>query len=324
MISDPEEPTHTLSSATQSFYTLRVIPTSTSGQLTMARHDPNKVVKDSPSRISTLSKAPTGIEVLSTTLEEHARRLPPNDGLVALLYPRAASNMVIDLANKNSQRSDYLQVVAAAERECGRLVWDEDSKKHYLVHPALVTPFMISISSSPAWSRVEYTLEHSEMPQNLVRLVRDGVGGGFLEVDTGVAARIDCFYIVDVAICAVLLVAISDEKDRKVEIFDAPPPSFAPIGFQSPKSPRIGSILGKSKAKKEVKMEEFEMDLESQDSMKGKKDKDKEKGKEEKIPGFFGLIWMLLKCFVWTITIFFKALAKIIIGLSKCLTRSKS
>lgn len=162
------------------------------------------------------------------------------------------------------------------------------------------------------------------MPQNLVRLVRDGVGGGFLEVDTGVAARIDCFYIVDVAICAVLLVAISDEKDRKVEIFDAPPPSFAPIGFQSPKSPRIGSILGKSKAKKEVKMEEFEMDLESQDSMKGKKDKDKEKGKEEKIPGFFGLIWMLLKCFVWTITIFFKALAKIIIGLSKCLTRSKS
>jgi hypothetical protein len=325
IISDPEEPIHTLSSATQSFYTLRLIPTSTSAQMTMARHDPNKAVKDwSGSKLGALSKAPTGMEVLSTTLEEAARRLPPNDGLVALLYPRAASNMVIDLANKPSQRADVSQVVAAAERECGRLVWDEDSKHYYLVHPALVTPFMISISSSPAWSRVEYTLEHSEMPRNLVRLIRDGAGGGFLEVDTAVAAKVDCFYIVDVAICAILLVAIADEKERKVERFEAPPPSFAPMSPKSPKSsPKIGSFIGKGKGrakkdKENVKMEEFEMDLESQDSVK-----DKKEGKEEKIPGFFGLIWMLVKCFVWTITMFFKVLAKVIIGVSKCLTRSK-
>lgn len=318
--SDPEEPIHTLSSATQSFYTIRLIPTSTSAQLTVARHDPNKVAKDSSSRLNSLAKSPTGMEVLSTTLEETARRLPPNDGLVALLYPRAASNMVIDLANKPSQRSDISQIIAAAERECGRLVWDEDSKKYYLVHPALVTPFMVSINSSPAWSRVEYTLEHSEMPRNLVRLIRDGAGGGFLEVDTAVASKVDCFYIVDVAICAVMLVAIADEKERKVERFEAPPPSFAPVSPKSPKSPRIGSILGRGKARKDIKIEEFEMDLESQESLKDKKEKDK----EEKIPGFFGLIWMLLKCFVWTITMFFKALAKVIIVVSKCLTRSKS
>lgn len=320
--SDPEEPTHTLSSATQSFYTLRIIPTSTSAQLTMARHDPSKVAKDTPSRLSSLAKAPTGTEILSSTLEEPVRRLPPNDGLVALLYPRAASNMVIDLANKNSQRADFAQVVEAAERECARLVWDEDSHKYYLVHPALVTPFMVSITASPAWSRVEYTLEHSEMPRNLVRLVRDGAGGGYLEVDTAVAARVDCFYIVDVAICAVMLVAIEDEKERKVERFDGPPPSFVAGSIKSPKEPRLSSILGKNKARRDTKMEEFELDLESQDSVKDKKEKAKEK--EEKIPGFFGLIWMLLRFFVWFITIFFKALAKIIIGLSKCLTRSKS
>ena len=294
--------------------------------MTMARHDPNKLAKDwSGSKLGAMSKAPTGIEVLSTTLEEAARRLPPNDGLVALLYPRAASNMVIDLADKPSQRADIHQVFAAAERECGRLVWDEDSKHYYLVHPALVTPFMITISASPAWSRVEYTLEHSEMPRNLVRLVRDGAGGGFLEIDTAVAAKVDCFYIVDVAVCAVMLVAIEDEKERKVERFDAPPPSLPPVSPSLKSSPRIGSFIGKKgKGKKDkeaanLKMEEFEMDLESQDGVKKKEGK----GKEEKIPGFFGLIWMLVTFFLWAITMFFKTLMKIVIGVSKCLTRSK-
>ena len=60
------------------------------------------------------------------------------------------------------------------------------------------------------------------------------------------------------------------------------------------------------------------MDLESQSSMKEKMGK-----KEEKIPGFFGLVWMLIKCFVWTLTMFFKALAKCIIFVSSCLTRKK-
>jgi len=238
--------------------------------------------------------------------------------------------MVIDLANKASPRADIEQVVAAAERECGRLVWDEDTKKYYLVHPALVTPFIISIHSSPAWSRVEYTLEHSEMPRNLVRLVKDGTGGGFMEIDTAVASRIDCFYVVDVAVCALLLAAAADEKERKIERFEAPP-SLAPQSPKSPqslKSPILGmgkmGILGKKSKKdkdKDVKMEEFEMDLESQDSLKDQKKKEK----EEKIPGFFGLIWMLVKCMVWIVTMFFKGIAKIIIGLSHCLTRkSKS
>jgi len=214
--------------------------------------------------------------------------------------------MVIELANKPNQAED-ISVMAAAERECGRLVWDEDSKKYYLVHPAISTPFVVSITSSPAWSRVEYTLEHPELPRNLVRLARDGAGSGFLEVDTGVASRIDCFYIVDVAICAVLLVAIAEEKTKNIERFEAPPSS-------SPRTP----LSPKGKGKKDVKIEEFEMDLESQNSVKDKKEKDKEK---EKVVGFFGLIWMLIKCMVWTLVMSVKAMAKIIILVSKCLSR---
>ena len=173
------------------------------------------------------------------------------------------------------------------------------------------------------------------MPRNLIRLVKDGAGGGTLEIDTAVASRIDAFYVVDVAICAVLLAAAADDKDRNIERFEAPP-SLAPQSPSSPKSIR-SPIIGMGKftkigkrdrdTERESKIEEFEMDLESQESLKEKvkgKDKKKKDG-EEKIPGFFGLVWMLLKFFLWFITVFFKGIAKVIIWLSSCLTsKSKS
>ncbi|PBP19329.1 acetylserotonin methytransferase-like protein [Diplocarpon rosae] len=326
MTSDPEEPTHTLSSATQPFYTLRLVPTSTSAQMTMLRHDPNKTAKGTGSPKLRSAKPNPGSEVMSTRLEETARRLQPNDGLVALLYPRAASDMVIELAN-NSTRADSEQVIAAAERECGRLVWDEDSGKFFLVHPAISTPFVVSIHSSPAWSRVEYTLEHFELPHNIARLVRDGSGFGFLEIDTAAAARIDSFYIVDVAICAIMLVAITEEKTRNFERFQAPP-SIAPVFPVSHGRHSLSWLInskGKGKDENEktsmkiVKMEEFELDLESRGSLKTKKTKQK----DERVPGCLGLIWMLIKCLVWTITISVKALAKVIIYVSRVLTRTE-
>ncbi|KAK6582138.1 hypothetical protein PZA11_005835 [Diplocarpon coronariae] len=326
MTSDPEEPTHTLSSAAQPFYTLRLVPTSTSAQMTMLRHDPNKTTRDIGSPKLGSAKPNPGSEVMSTTLEETARRLPPNDGLVALLYPRAASDMVIQLANK-STRADSAQFIAAAERECGRLVWDEDSRKYYLVHPAIPTPFVVSIHSSPAWSRVEYTLEHFELPHNIVRLIRDGSGSGFLEIDTAAASRIDCFYIVDVAICAIMLVAVTEEKTRDFKQFQAPPST----ALMSPTSPGQLSLSwpagrkekGKERTEKTsqkiFKMEELELDLESQSSVEVKKAK---RG-EEKVPRCLGLIWMLIKCLVWTVTMSVKALAKIIIFVSRVLTRAE-
>ncbi|KAF4616248.1 hypothetical protein G7Y89_g15158 [Cudoniella acicularis] len=259
MVSHAEEPIHVLSSSTQPFYTLKIIPTSTSGQLTLTRQDPSKTPTSASSspkiRAPFLNAVTTkdkdkekDTEVLSTTLEEYVRRLPPNDGLVALLYPRSASTMALNVAS-NPTRGDALSIIAAAERECARLVFDSDSSKYYLVHPALNHPFVVSISSSPAWSRVEYTLEHPELPRNVVKLTRDGAGMGWLEVDTSVAAKIDAHYVVDVAVTAVMLVCVEDEKSRNVERFDAPPPSLPPT---SPRFslPPLGSPRGKSKKDK--------------------------------------------------------------------------
>lgn len=305
MTSEVDVPVHTLSSTDQPFYTLRLDPTSASALMTMTRQDPNKPAKASSSpRASSPSSKITGTEVLTTTLEETARRLPPNDGLVAVLYPRAAANMALDLASKPN-RPDEEAIIDAAERECGRLVWDDDSKKYYLVHPAMATPLCIQITSLPAWSRTEYTLEHPELPQNLVKLTRDGAGGGFLEVDTGAAARINSFYIVDVAISAVLLATIAEEKTKNIDRFDAPPLS-APLGTPTKKS-------------KAPKVEEMEVDLESQSSIADKKGKSSLPAPTK---GVLSVLFLTFKFVVWCLTLLVNTVAAIIIFISGCLTKS--
>ncbi|OBT50155.1 hypothetical protein VE04_09566 [Pseudogymnoascus sp. 24MN13] len=303
MTSAVEEPVHTLSSATHPFYTLRLDPTSTSALIAMTRHDPNKALAKSSSPLiggsKNKDKDPAGVEVLTTALEDPQRRLPPSDGLVALLDHRAAAAMALDMAAKNNNPSEDT-ARAAAEFECGRLVWDNDTEKYYLVHPSMSTPFCVTIASSPAWSRVEYTLEHPELPHNMVKLTRDGSGGGYLEVDTGVAARIDSFFLVDVAICAVMIVALAEEKTHNIERFEAPPTTAPPA----------------AKTKK-PKIEEMEMDLESQQSLS-----DKEKANLPKpTKGVLKVLFWALKFVVWILTFTVKTLASVIISISGCLTK---
>ncbi|GAB1311034.1 Acetylserotonin methytransferase-like protein [Madurella fahalii] len=184
-------------------------------------------------------------EVLVTTLEQNPlrRRHPTsssnnnnanadaneNDGLVAHLWPAAAARLAADRANDAA-------TVALAQQESARLVWDADSGNHFLVHPALAVPFCVTIERSPAYSRTEYTLEHLESPAHLARLTRDGTGAGWLEVDTGIASKVDAVYLVDVAVAALVLVAHSDEGFvGGVEVFEPPP-----VVFGGPN----GSVLG--------------------------------------------------------------------------------
>ncbi|CAK7273358.1 hypothetical protein SEPCBS119000_005613 [Sporothrix epigloea] len=175
---------------------------------------------DSAAVASAASAATTGDKnwqvAISTTLQEDSRRHHPQDGLVALLYPAAAARVAL-------ARPLDMAMVAAAERECARLVWDDDSGAYFLVHPVLALPFTVTIERSTAWSRTVYTLEHRESPQHLARLTRDGTGAGYLEVDTGIASQIEAAYLVDVVVLALLLVAYSDDRVTATTSF-APPP----------------------------------------------------------------------------------------------------
>ncbi|KAF4981507.1 hypothetical protein FZEAL_2692 [Fusarium zealandicum] len=324
---EKDVPVYNLSSASQPFYNLRLDPTSASAYVTLTRHDPNKPYKapktdpsSSTSSIisgivgqsSTSSNKTTDTkhwqEALVTTLEEETRKHPPNDGLVALLMPSPAAKMAIEKAQDAS-------AVMLAERECARLVWDEDSSSHFLVHPALAAPFCVTIERSPAWSRVEYTLEHHESPQHLAKLTRDGTGGGWLEVDTGIASKIESYFIVDVAVAALLLVAAADEKNTPaMEVFEPPPPLLL-----TGKQEKRLSKMGKKEDKKRRKMESFEIDVESQDDSLAKA---KSKDAEDKLPFLIRVVVKiakgLFKCLIWILTIGFKCVGGVFKAAYSC------
>ncbi|KAI2463228.1 hypothetical protein F4781DRAFT_437662 [Annulohypoxylon bovei var. microspora] len=335
LIPEKDTPIYNLTSSTaQPFYHMRIDPTSASAYVTLSRHDPSKPYKGGDPTTSPRSSGFLGAlreseskpwqEALTTALEEPSRRLPPNDGLVALLYPTGAAKVALE-------RPDDIQAVMAAERECARLVWDEDSQNYFLVHPALASPFCITIERNPAWSRTEYTVEHIESPHHIAKLTRDGTGEGWIEIDTLIAGQIEAYYILDVAASALLLVANIDEKNVLVEHFEPPPPahlrtSTSNSDFRRSSSRLSTKILNKKSGKKRGRLEELELDLESQASSLGGKLNIKDQDKE-KLPGTTRTIIKLLgfgfKCVIWALTLAFKALMAVIVGLSKCLTSEK-
>ncbi|KAI5864878.1 hypothetical protein GGS23DRAFT_467536 [Durotheca rogersii] len=339
LLPERDTPIYTLTSSTaQPLYHMRIDPTSASAYVTLSRHDPSKPCKERDPAAN--ARASTGFlgalreaeakpwqEALTTTLEEPSRRLPPNDGLVALLYPSAAAKVALE-------RSDDMQAVMAAERECARLVWDEDSKNYFLVHPALASPFCVTIERNSAWSRTEYAVEHIESPHHIAKLTRDGTGEGWIEIDTLVAGRVDSYYILDAAVCALLLVANIDEKNVLVEHFEPPPvahlrSSGSHSDFRRSTSRLSSLILNKKNSgsgKKRGRLEELELDLESQASSLGGKFGLKDKDKQ-RLPGptraAVSLLSFGFKCVIWVLTLTFKAVKAIIVGLSKCLTSDK-
>lgn len=273
-----------------------------------------------------------------------------DDGLVAHLWPTAAARLVADRANDAA-------TVSLAQQESARLVWDADSGSHFLAHPALAVPFCVTVERHPAYSRTEYALEHLESPSLLARLTRDGTGAGWLEVDTGVAAKVDAVYLVDVAVAALLLVAHSDEGFvAGAEVFEPPPvvfgggrgsngSVFSGGGFDdggggrgsraSRAASRASARREEKERKKEMKkakkgkgggnkkrMEPFEIDLESQSSTFGKGSSRDPQAEKDKLPGVLrvavGLVTVTFKCFVWCAALAFKALMAILSGLARC------
>ncbi|ODA79208.1 hypothetical protein RJ55_04801 [Drechmeria coniospora] len=318
-----DAPVYTLSSASsQPLYILRLDPTSTSAYVTLTRHDPSKPCKVPDRRISS-SSISNGDgkkhwqEALTTTLEEESRRHHPNDGLVALLMPTPATRMAVE-------KSDDPVAVAMAESECARLVYDEDTAKYFLVHEALATPFCVAIEGSPAYSRVEYTLEHHESPRHLAKLMRDGTGGGWVEIDTLVASLVDSCYIIDVAVTALLLVAASDDKNlpAPLETFEPPPPAVL-AGTGCRDAGRLGKLSIRRdyrRGKKSGKMETFEMDVESQAGSVGKARRKEDA--ENKRPLMIRIIVKLakggFKCVLCMLTIAVKCVAGLCKLVGKC------
>lgn len=350
-----DAPVYTLASKShQPFYRLKLDPTSTSAYVAMARFDPARTYKPPvpPKDVGTAAAAavsPGGgggggssnssesvnvsagkettakgwQEVLATTMEAAERRHAPNDGLVAMLFPSVAARVAVDTQYTNAA------ACAMAERECARLVWDDDSGNHFLVHPALAMPFCVTVERNPTWSRTEYTLEHIESPRHLARLTKDGTGTGWLEIDTGIASKIDSVYLVDVAVAALVLVAHADGEFNRVEVFEPPPSIGSGRNSRQDRSSsrlsRLSSRIGTGEKKKvgKSRMEEFEMDLESQASDLKKHSSKSKQGTRGCARLVISVLGGLFKCFIWCATVVFKALTGCIGLLARCVTSEK-
>lgn len=344
---DKDAPVYTLSSASAvPFWSLRLDPTSASAHISLSRHDPSKSLKTATKRASATvpahdassasgsrsssaaasSSSPGAkhwVEALTTTLlEEESRRYPPNDGLVALLMPAAATKLALEKADDPAS-------AAAAENECARLVWDHDTGTHFLVHNALAKPFCVTVERNPAYSRTEYTLEHDESPRHLAKLTRNGTGGGWLELDTAVAAQIGARYILDVAVAALLLVAADEDRrsPASVEAFEPPPPPPPAVlgGEGRRREPgRLGRLGthrdGRQRGAKRA-VDEFELDVESQTDSLGKSRR-KAKSSDEELPFFIRAVVKLAKGFfvlvIWGLRLVFKCVGGVFKLVYKC------
>lgn len=366
---EKDAPVYTLASQSgQPFYRMKLDPTSASAYVSLSRFDPAKPYKppvppkdnnnNGGGGGTTLAPGSGGEdggmvkdttltkgwqEVLCTTLEPTTRHHAPHDGLVALLFPLVAAKMAIA-----HEFSPNRAAFHTAERECARLVWDDDSGSHFLVHPALAMPFCVTVERNPTWSRTEYTLEHVESPVHLARLTRDGTGTGWVEVDTGIASKIDAVYLADVAVAALVLVAHADGEFNRVEVFEPPPPPPEPTKQQQTRSSsrmsRLSARIGtgesggsdKKKNKKNKKgdgskgrtrLEEFELDLESQTSDYLKKSASSSKKSKDGTPGcaraVISVLRVTFKCFIWCATVAFKALTALIGLVARCVTSEK-
>lgn len=318
-------PVYTLSSASgHPFYNLRLDLNSTSANVHVAKHDPTKRCNASkpdsgPATGSKASENKHWHEALATTLEDESRKYAPNDGLIAVLMPTPAARMA-------EEKADDPSAIMVADQECARLLWDDESALHFLVHPALAHPFHITVEHSTAWTRAEYTLEHNESPQHLAKLTRDGTGGGWIELDTGVASQIDCYYVVDVAVSALMLVAASEDLKTPIPVeqpFIMPPPAH----LATPKrADRRLSKSGRYLHNKATRVQEFEIDLESQEGSLGKGKKKKKREKEENLEDSFPFLLRvvvkilkgLFKCFLLILRVAFKCLALAFKCLYRC------
>ena len=70
-------------------------------------------------------------------------------------------------------------------------------------------------------------------------------------------------------------------------------------------------------------MEEFEIDVESQNSESWKLERKEKKQKKDKLPFAIRVIKALFKATFWVMTIGFRALAAVVAGLAKCLGAEK-
>ncbi|KAI9866931.1 MAG: hypothetical protein M1813_000328 [Trichoglossum hirsutum] len=183
------------------------------------------------------------IPVITLDLEPPSRRLPPEDGLITLIYPKVAAMMALDATasdvkarNVDPSGAEALAreaVSKAAEKECCKLLWDSEKERYYLWHPGLNKgkgqAFTIRIDGE-----IGFDVGSARGTVQLLNPAKENSPLASLEfstesllIDTAALAAIESFYIVDVAVTAIVTVALVEGRRRRATRFSAPPSLLA-------------------------------------------------------------------------------------------------
>ncbi|KAI9759497.1 MAG: hypothetical protein M1835_000362, partial [Candelina submexicana] len=185
------------------------------------------------------------VPVVTLTLESPSRRLPPQDGLITLIYPKLAALMALDKATSSpttmAHQGDTTPVdveklaeqalARAADNESCALRWDNEYQQYRLWHPSLDNgrgrTFVIQIDNNGEAAGFDVpgargiirfgTLDGRDT------LVSLEFATATLIIDTSAACKVPSLYIVDVAVTAVLAVALVEGRRIRERRVSAPP-----------------------------------------------------------------------------------------------------
>ncbi|KAH8695478.1 proline-rich protein [Talaromyces proteolyticus] len=132
---------------------------------------PFYTLQASPNGLSIMRNHPLksnrGVHVMSLLFEDPARRQPPHDGLVTVIFSKLASMLAVEQAKELTRQhrlapSEAVEVEthavnrAAAQESC-RLIWNANQNRYELQHPSLLkqhSPFLVGEDGNPL-SRVQ-------------------------------------------------------------------------------------------------------------------------------------------------------------------------
>lgn len=185
----------------------------------------------------------TIIPVMSFNLEPASRRDSPQDGLITTLYPKIAAMMALDSAAQlhTSSTGDMEALRISAVREAARkeeckLFWDHDSQRYYLLHPGLKSSSSNNNSNKGDGDEGQRFVIIPETPaagvgfdvpgaRGTIRLMDTTpanntllsleFGTATLLIDTAATTKIPSFYMVDIAVSALIAVALVEGRKAR-------------------------------------------------------------------------------------------------------------
>ncbi len=258
------------------------------------------------------------VPVVTLTLESPSRRLPPQDGLITRIYPKLAALMALDKATSsptspavkgNTAPLDVEKIAEealarAADRESCALRWDNEYQQYRLWHPSLDDgkgrTFVVQIDNNGEAAGFDVP-----GAKGVIRLGtldgRDTIvslefATATLVIDTLAAGKIPSLYIVDVAVTAVLAVALVEGRRLRERRVSAPPQMQSSL--DAPKElVAPGSVVVQ------------------QPGVEG----------QEELPkaaqGVLSALFLVFRFLVWVLSVLVNAIAAVVVTLSACFVK---